>query len=236
MGKGKIKQMISSYIRAIKSLKTALISSCDHTNFIQFGQYSSIGIPAQIVKGLISIDDNVIIQDHFNFISFKGKLTIKKYSVIASGCTIIPDSHKVTIGIPFFINAKEHINDEIGKVIINEDCWIGANVTILSNCEIGRGAIVGAGSVVTKNIPPYAVVVGAPARIIASKFTEKNIMEHERHLYPKDKRLETGILKKLFDQYYVGLRSLDETGEVNIDTKKIKDILNRYSIIDYYKQ
>lgn len=52
------------------------------------------------------------------------------------------------------------------KVTIGNDVWIGARVIILPGVKVGNGVIIGAGSVVTKNIPDYAVVVGAPAKII----------------------------------------------------------------------
>ena len=53
------------------------------------------------------------------------------------------------------------------NLTINYDVWIGANVTICPGvCEIGKGAVIGAGSVVTKSVPPYAVVAGVPAKVI----------------------------------------------------------------------
>lgn len=51
-------------------------------------------------------------------------------------------------------------------IIIHNDVWIGSNATILDGVEIGMGSIIGAGSVVTKNIPPYSIAVGVPARVI----------------------------------------------------------------------
>lgn len=51
-------------------------------------------------------------------------------------------------------------------IIIGNDVWIGANVTILKGVKIGDGAVIGAGSVVTKNIPDYAISVGNPAKVI----------------------------------------------------------------------
>ena len=53
--------------------------------------------------------------------------------------------------------------------------WIGANVTILDGITIGDGAISGAGSVVTRDVPPYAIVGGTPARIIRFRFTDEEI-------------------------------------------------------------
>jgi acetyltransferase-like isoleucine patch superfamily enzyme len=50
-------------------------------------------------------------------------------------------------------------------VLIEDDCWIGANAVILGGVHIGRGAIVGAGAVVTKDVPSMAIAVGVPARV-----------------------------------------------------------------------
>ncbi|RYE15081.1 MAG: CatB-related O-acetyltransferase [Rickettsiales bacterium] len=62
-----------------------------------------------------------------------------------------------------------------GDVIIGNDVWIGDKTTILSGIVIGTGAVIGACTVVSKNIPPYAVVVGNPCRIIKYRFSEKEI-------------------------------------------------------------
>ncbi len=59
--------------------------------------------------------------------------------------------------------------------IIGNDVWIGYNATILNGVKVGDGAIIGAGSVVTKNIPPYAVVAGNPAKIIKYRFEKELI-------------------------------------------------------------
>ena len=55
---------------------------------------------------------------------------------------------------------------EIGEVVIGNDVWIGAGAKILMNCHIGDGAIIGANSVVTGDIPENAIAVGIPARVI----------------------------------------------------------------------
>lgn len=54
----------------------------------------------------------------------------------------------------------------IKKVVINDDVWIGARVIILPGVSVGKGSIIGAGSVVTKDVPPYSIVGGVPAKII----------------------------------------------------------------------
>ena len=52
------------------------------------------------------------------------------------------------------------------SIHIEEDAWIGAHAVILPGVTVGRGAVVGAGSVVTHDVPPYAIVAGVPARIL----------------------------------------------------------------------
>jgi len=51
-----------------------------------------------------------------------------------------------------------------GEITLGDDCWIGANVTIMPNVTVGEMSIVGAGSVVTKDVPPYTIVGGVPAK------------------------------------------------------------------------
>ena len=61
------------------------------------------------------------------------------------------------------------------QIVIGNDVWIGADVTLLGGVKIGNGAVIGAGAVVAKDVPPYAVVVGNPARVIKYRFDEATI-------------------------------------------------------------
>lgn len=62
-----------------------------------------------------------------------------------------------------------------GNIIIQNDVWIGAKSTIMSGVKISNGSVVGAGSVVTKDVPPYAIVAGNPAKVVKYRFTEEQI-------------------------------------------------------------
>jgi acetyltransferase-like isoleucine patch superfamily enzyme len=64
-----------------------------------------------------------------------------------------------------------------GDIIVENDVWIGAKSTIMSGVKISNGAIVAANSVVTKDVPPYSVVAGNPAKIVKYRFTEEQIHE-----------------------------------------------------------
>ena len=85
---------------------------------------------------------------------------------IEKGVTITQDT---TILTHFLDPTKKGRNYNLGRVIIEEDAFIGCNVVICNSVTIGKGAIVGAGSIVTKDIPPYQVWAGNPARYIKDR-------------------------------------------------------------------
>lgn len=184
------------------------VAPLDPSGYGRLGKNSIIKNNSSLIKQNIIVDDWVVIQDHLNFISNKGKLIVGKYSVISSGCTIVPGAHKLTVGVPFYLATTNHINDDEGDIIIDEDCWVGTGCILLPKVHIGRGAVIGAGSVVTKDVPPYAVVVGAPARIVATKFSLEQVFNHEKVLYPKNQRMKQADLEELFVEKYSGLKSI----------------------------
>lgn len=93
-----------------------------------------------------------------------------------------------------FLNSDDHNYQVVGKAMWNsgrgdkhriqveDDVWIGHGAILLAPCRVGRGAIVAAGSVVTRDVPPYAIVGGNPAKTIKMRFTPEQILEHERLL------------------------------------------------------
>src|SRR3990167_7992023 len=117
--------------------------------------------------------------DHYNGII----VTIGNYCSIASGLKIYSGNHPC-IEYPEVISTypfKEHgIEDYppskmLGSVTIGNDVWIATDVRILEGVNIENGAIVGAGCLVTKNVPSYAFVAGNPAEIKRFRFTEDQI-------------------------------------------------------------
>lgn len=68
------------------------------------------------------------------------------------------------------------------KIIIGDDTWIGFGAVVFTGVSIGKGSIVAAGSIVTKDVPPYTIVAGNPARVKGKRFKDEQIIEHENYL------------------------------------------------------
>lgn len=171
----------------------------------------------------IYIYENARLRSHCSIFNAPGrKVIINKNSVIACGCTFITDGHRSTVGIPQFLLGTSHINDKSGDIEIKEDVWIGANCTIMPGITIGRGAVIGACSLITKDVPPYTVMIGSPARIVAKKFELEDIIKHERILYSESDRMP---LEKLKDIYQNLLADKKTFGTNNPLSKEELDLL-----------
>jgi len=112
--------------------------------------------------------------------SSQERLEIGAYVSIASGTSfVIGGNHALDTITTFPLKVlkwgekSESISK--GPVIVQDDVWIGTNSIILSGVTLGQGAVIAAGSVVTKSIPPYAIVGGNPAKIIRYRFSEEMI-------------------------------------------------------------
>ena len=130
------------------------------------------------------------------------KFIMKKNSGAAENLVVFTNSHPYTIGEWFNIQANNNKTSEARDIVVEEDVWIGVNVTLLMGSSVGRGAVVGAGSVVRNKIPPYAIVLGNPAKVIGFKFTPEEIIEHEKALYPEKERLPIELLEKNYKKYF----------------------------------
>lgn len=165
-----------------------------------FGEKASLGIPADLKNPEnIYLYDNARIGRRSTIMTMgNSKFIMGKYSGAAEGLTVITSNHKQRIGS---VRTGSNDDNTYKDIIVEEDVWIGINVTLLSGAHIGRGAIIGACSVVTKKIPPYAVAVGNPAKVIKFKWTINEIMRHEEQIYPANERLTRAQLQELRDMY-----------------------------------
>ncbi len=145
------------------------------------------------IEEYVRIDrNNLIYHSSIGRFSYTGpfdmvfKAKIGSFCSISYGVTIGPPEHdyrKFTTH-PFLYDSTYDIfekgeiidNHKFDKeLVIGSDVWIGCNATILRGCTIGDGAIIGANSLVNKDVPPYAIVAGCPAQIIKYRFDNKII-------------------------------------------------------------
>lgn len=106
------------------------------------------------------------------------------YIMLGSNVSFVGGDHNYkNIGSYMFFSGR----DELKSIIIEDDVWIGHGSIILQNITIGKGSIVAAGSVLTKDVEPYSIVGGNPAKLIKRRFTLSEIEMHENQLIRNNK-------------------------------------------------
>jgi len=163
------------------------------------GDYCIVGDNSRIYHSSLSkyvrIDrNNLIISSDFGSYTYTGPFTVIMHSKIGKFCSI---SWGVTIGAgehdyqrltthDFLYNKSYDLNEDIiaydrfeKPLEIGHDVWIGTNATVVRGVNIGNGAVIGANSVVTKEVPPYAIVAGCPAKVIKYRFSPEIIARLE---------------------------------------------------------
>lgn len=118
--------------------------------------------------GTVSIGESTHIQSRCNIIGCKGSVVIGKRVEIAPNCAFYPYNHAIDLGR----RIREQPLTSNGDIIVEDDVWLGFGTIVLDGVHIGEGAVIGAGSVVTKNIPPNAIAIGSPARIVSTRTTQ----------------------------------------------------------------
>jgi len=104
-------------------------------------------------------------------------VTIGNFVMIASNVSIVGGDHQFDIvGVPLRFTGRAGMEELM--TIIEDDAWIGHGSIILAGVKIGQGAIISAGAVVTKDVPPYAIVGGVPAKLIRYRFSAEQQKRH----------------------------------------------------------
>lgn len=146
-----------------------------------------------------------------------GDVNIGKYCQLGAYVAIHGSNHPLSFPTTY-INKNLLGGDLIKLKVTNEinignDVWIGHNAIILSGVSIGNGAVIAAGSVVTKNVPPYSIVGGNPCRLIRKRFSDKIINElQELRWWDKDE----DFIKKNETFFKTDLNTIDSLEKVII--------------------
>lgn len=117
-------------------------------------------------------------------ISTRAQVVLHDNIMFGAGVTIITGDHRYDIvgRTMKSITDAEKLPENDMNVEIMSDVWIGANATILKGVTIGEGSIVAACSLVTKDVPPYSIVGGIPAKVIGRRFSDEDIIRHKEIL------------------------------------------------------
>lgn len=113
--------------------------------------------------------------------------------------------------VKYLKNAKEESFGK-GNIVIEDDVWIGYRSIIMSGVHIGQGAIISAGTIVTKDVPPYAVVAGIPARIIKYRFSNE-ISDALREI--DFSKLSKDIVNNYIEILYKEINSKDDVDQIS---------------------
>lgn len=216
-----------------RSIYTIYQNYCYNTNTQNYpviGEHVHLNPPLFLCPKMVELESYTRLQTGVHIIaSEKQKVRIKKYTSISAETIIIPGSHIPTVGLPQFLSYTG-INDVNGTLIIPEDVWVGARCIILPKAKIGRGCVVAAGSIVNKTYPPYSVIAGSPAKIIAVRFTLEQIIKHEESLYNQEERLNKTYLQSLFDNEYKDLRVIGTERISDEDIALLKSMKEKLNI------
>jgi len=165
-----------------------------HTGKNLFVEYD-VNISRQhYLEGTIKIGNNVLLAKHV-FIDYSGELIIHDNVSIANDVIIETHTHELV--------GKDSIPIQ-SKLVICDGASILTRAYIADTCHsIGRMAKIGAGSYVRSNIPPYAIVIGNPAKIVGFKMTPEEIIEYEKTHYDENERLPLDLLQKNYKKYFL---------------------------------
>lgn len=134
----------------------------------------------------ITVGDNVTLGVRPTLLATRSTIRIGNNVMFGPSVTVRGGNHRFDIvGVP--INAvtddRKRPEDDLG-VVIEDDVWVGGGATILAGVTVGRGSVIGGSAVVTKDVPPYSIAVGNPARVVKQRFGAEDILKHESILYP----------------------------------------------------
>lgn len=116
-------------------------------------------------NGILIIGDNFSMNSNSQLGSANGKIVISYNCSIGPNCVLRASNHTFdNPDIPFREQGHTY-----GEIILEDDVWVSSNCVITSNTKLGKSSIIGAGSVVTKDVEPYSVMGGVPAKLIRKR-------------------------------------------------------------------
>ena len=153
--------------------RSALVSPeariCARNGEIRIGEGSTVA-PGACVQGSVTIGQNCSIQMYTIVCGYeKSPIVIGNNVRIAAHCMMVSANHR--FDDPDVQICRQGMT--YAPIVIEDDVWVAARVNITAGVTIGKGSVLAAGAVVTRDVPPYSVVAGVPARVIARRGEKK---------------------------------------------------------------
>jgi acetyltransferase-like isoleucine patch superfamily enzyme len=126
------------------------------------------------MKSTLTVGEGTVINEYNNIRASGAVIAIGRYCQISQFCSLISTNHTIDTG-EWMVQAPW--DGQKHSITLGDDVWIGANSVVLPGVRIGRGAVIAAGSVVSKDVPEYAVVGGVPAKLIRHRHIPKTDSE-----------------------------------------------------------
>lgn len=117
-------------------------------------------------KGILKIGENTSIGEFNNIRAAGGSIIIGSNCLISQYVTLVASNHNIQKDKLIIEQGWDELKTDIQ---IGDDVWIGANCTILPGVNIGDGCVIAAGSIVTKDVPEYSIVIGSPGKVIRKR-------------------------------------------------------------------
>lgn len=148
------------------------VMPCKKSMFKTCGKNVIIGKNSSITYKNISVGNNVSIGKNAEFICTRAEIKIGDHVMFGPHVFMITGGHRTDIQGRFMdeITNDEKRPEDDKNIVLEGDNWIGANAIILKGVTIGKGAVVAAGAVVTRDVPEYCIVGGVPAKVIKMRF------------------------------------------------------------------
>ena len=171
---------------------------------LNFADRSDFDTLAEIVKELLGKSENAFINPPF-YCDYGKNIEVGKNFFANYNCTIIdvakvkigdncqfaPNVSIYTAGHPLHPVARNSLYEYGIEVTVGDNVWIGGNTVIMPGVHIGSNTVIGAGSVVTKDIPDWVVAAGNPCRVI------REITEEDFEYYYKDRKFDEGAIEEI---------------------------------------
>ena len=151
------------------------------------GDQVSIPHSVKIYGDNMQVGNQVYFGEDNLFMCTNAPIVIGSQVMFGPGVTMISGDHRIDMIGKYMVEVGESdkLPENDQPIILVGDNWVGANATILKGVTIGEGAVVAAGALVSRDVPPYAIVGGVPAKVIKMRFNEKELAEHKSKLSKK---------------------------------------------------